>query len=107
MRKIRLMPEYRTYPTWEEYDDGVADIEPSELLISDSLRNALIEWDSAYQATYNADYPPAGGFATAETQADFDRQGRELWRRLSAELDGVADVSYFSVTENRLMEQSD
>jgi hypothetical protein len=22
-RKIRLMPEYRTYPTWE-YDDGAA-----------------------------------------------------------------------------------
>jgi hypothetical protein len=100
------MPEYRTNPIWEEHDDGVADIQPSELPISEDLRTALVEWDAAYQDTYNADYPPDGGFSTAEHRVDFDRHGRELWRRLSDELNGIADVSYFSVTENKLMRQS-
>jgi hypothetical protein len=102
MRTIKLMPEYMAFPVWEDFDDGTADIDPAELPLSPGLKKDLMDWAEEYEATYDDDHPGNSGFGTPEDQMGFDRRGRELWQRLADQLRGVANVSYYSIADERL-----
>ena len=104
MRRIRLIPEYGAHPIWEWVEDGTEDVDPAELPVSPDLRTALMAWDAEFQETFDKADPGASTFQSTAAEEDFERRGRALWWRLSEELRGVADVSYYSVTEGRMVD---
>jgi hypothetical protein len=103
MRGFKLMPEYECAPVWEDVPDGTRNVDPAQLPISPELARELNGWADEFEATFNAEYPPDSGFPSPEAEADFDRRGRDLCRRLAAELGDTGRVSYFSVKDNVLV----
>jgi hypothetical protein len=93
-RQIKLIPEFNSSSLWEMYDDGSEDISPEDLPISGELQRDLTRWGETYQAIFDEDYPPDSAFPSLEAESDFKREGRELCRRLAAELKDAADVTH-------------
>jgi hypothetical protein len=102
VRALKLMPDYDCFPLWEEIPDGTRNVDPADLPLDPELRQELLDWADAYDATLDPDYPPDSGFPSPEAEVEFDRQGRDLWRRLVEQLRGAATVSYFSVRDGSL-----
>lgn len=86
MRKLRFVFDYYTYPIWEELDDGLDNLEPDELPISQELKQSIYALDDKYQETYDASYPPNSGFKTEEEKRFFIEERLTLFNRLKAEL---------------------
>jgi hypothetical protein len=97
------MADYESYPTWLTGPTGVDNIDPAELPISDSLASSLLRWAQAYDDTLNRDDPAASGFSSASEEAEFIATGRELARRLAAELSDRYRVEYFDGRTSELI----
>lgn len=86
MRKIRFVFDYNCYPIWEELDDGLDNIEPNELPISQELKQSIYALDSKYQDTYISSDPARSDFKTKEEERFFIEERLALFERLKAEL---------------------
>lgn len=95
------MTDYEYHPLWEVLPDGVRNIDPGELQISEQLRSVLREWSAAYDATLRREDPASSGFASPEQERAFEETGMRLWEALRVELGGNAEVSYFSQLQGR------
>jgi hypothetical protein len=84
MRRLRVMPDYRCWPVWE--DEEVGNVDPGTLPISTALRRRLLDWAAAFDATLNDDDPSGSGFATEEQKLDHETEGRRLAMALQREL---------------------
>lgn len=85
-RNLKLMPDYYSYPLWEETEGGYDNVDPAEIPISPGLKNDLISWAQKYDDTLDRDDPRQSGFPTPEAEAAFKAEGEALLARLKAEL---------------------
>jgi hypothetical protein len=103
MRKIKLMADYECYPVWEEFNDGVDNIAPSSLPISEDLAERIDAWGDVYDKTLNNDDPASSGFSSQETMDMFETEGKKLHNELKQELAAQFTVTYFSTLSNSLI----
>lgn len=85
MKTLLLMPEFECWCTWEG-EAPAKNIDPCDLPISRRLLADLLQWDKAFEDTYNAGYPPDSQFKRPAEAAAFDEEGRALAARLAVEL---------------------
>jgi len=102
MRKIKLMTDYDCYPLWEEFSDGVDNIAPSSLQISESLAARIDAWGDEYDKTMNREDPAASGFRNEQAIVAFEEEGEALFAELKQELSTGFAVTYFSTQSNSL-----
>jgi hypothetical protein len=86
MRTIKLMADYDCFPLWEILDDGLENIDPLDLPISEDLHDALQNWTDKYNATLKDDDPISSSFASNEEEEAFKEEGEELFQWLKKEL---------------------
>lgn len=94
--KLRLMADYECYPLWLKLNNGVRNVPPSELPLSDQLQKALVAWAARYDSTLQRNDPAASGFATQNEEHEFEATGLRLWAALRSELGPSVHVTYFS-----------
>jgi len=96
MVSFRLMPDYQCYALWE--GEGVENINPDDLPLSEGLVARIHAWEDAYDATLNIDDPARSGFSSTRESEEFDAEGMRLWKDLAAELGDGYSVRYFSIS---------
>lgn len=94
MRTIKLMADYDSYALWDE--DNIDNLNPDELPISEELKKSIHKWEDHYDSTLNRENPADSGFTSDDELGAFEREGRDLWRRLREELGDGYVVKYFS-----------
>ncbi|NIJ14652.1 hypothetical protein FHU38_005053 [Saccharomonospora amisosensis] len=97
--EITLMFEWSAGPFWVSVNDEVSDeYGPDEIdevvPLSDELIAAVAEWDERMQCTYNDEVPQDSGILDPEQEARWKADGRELARRLKAEVGADVRVEY-------------
>ncbi|EHR48748.1 hypothetical protein SacmaDRAFT_0447 [Saccharomonospora marina XMU15] len=97
--EIRLMFDWGTGPFWVSVDGDLSyDCCPNEISevvpLSDELIAAVAEWDERMQRTYNDEVPQDSGILDPEQEARWKADGRELARRLKAEVGADVRVEY-------------
>ncbi len=60
MKRLRVFCSYGCWPTWlqGEADDIPENTDPATLPLRPQTLQRLLEWDRAFQATYNDTYSP-------------------------------------------------
>jgi hypothetical protein len=95
MTAIQMRAEFECWPLWltgpEEFDN----VDPETLSITAGLADDLNEWAATYDGTLNQEYPPDSRFDSPEDEHRFVVRGRELARRLRAELDDSWTLRYY------------
>jgi hypothetical protein len=86
MRTLKLMADYECFPLWEMLDNGLDNVNPSELPLSDDLKNSLNIWSNKYDQTLNHDDPANSGFASEADEKQFEQEGEALLECLKKEL---------------------
>ncbi|WP_341738070.1 hypothetical protein [Microcoleus sp. CAWBG640] len=94
LQRIKLMPDYSCYPLWDRDDGG--DIEPWELPLSEATIERLLNWQKIYDGIIDWDDPASAGFASAQEEIAFEREGISLWKQLQKELGDEYEIVYFS-----------
>ncbi len=84
--RVRLSAEYNCHPLWIVETDGLDNVRPKELGLSEELCRAIERWDEAYQRTFVPDDPVSSDFATAAEERAFEEEGVLLRARLQEEL---------------------
>lgn len=92
LRTLRLMADYDSLPL-RDFNEPF-DINIDRLAISKSLKKRLEDWDEAYVATLNQEYPPLSDFATPEQKKQFIEEGYNIEKALQEELKGKFDIFY-------------
>lgn len=90
MMNIKLLPDYYCSPIWCR--DTGANIELSDLPISESLSLKLQSWADAYDSTLNNDDPLNSGFESESDVAAFIEQAAILCDLLKHEMGNLATV---------------
>ncbi len=101
-KKIKLMPDYHSYPLWllgADYDN----LAPNDLPLSQATIARLDSWAKKYDATLNDDYPPDSGFASLEDEVIFELEGIILWLQLRQELPTYYEIVYYSYDLKQLL----
>lgn len=101
LQRIKLMPDYSCYPLWDRDDGG--DIEPWELPLSEATIERLLNWQDIYDRTIDWDDPASAGFASAQEEIAFEREGISLWKQLQKELGDEYEIVYFSQLLQRVI----
>ena len=96
------MTDYDCYPLWEEFSDGVDNIAPSSLPISESLAARIDAWGDEYDKTMNRETPATSGFSNEQALVAFEEEGEMLFAELKQELNEEFAVTYFSTHSNSL-----
>lgn len=94
MMKLRLANEYLAGPIFCPEPERVGHIYIDDLPISQELKGKIGEWDGAYQATFNNDYPPDSGFSSPDMKFRYVEAWRRLAQKLQQELDGSYVAEY-------------
>lgn len=97
------MADYECHPIWEEFNDGVDNITPSSLPISENLAERIDAWGDEYDKTLNHDDPASSDFFSKETMVMFEIEGKKLHNELKQELGAQFTVTYFSILSNSLI----
>lgn len=97
------MADYECYPLWWVDSEGVGNIDPAKLPLSQDTLDKLSSWASVYDTTLNQDYPPDSGFAGEEDAQAFEQEGISLWQQLQQELAPDYEVLYFSEQQRQLL----
>lgn len=103
---IKIMADYQCFPLWKIYDEGVENINPRDLSVTQKLRDLLIEWQNKYDSTLNSSNPIASGFETEAEEIEFDEAGRSIWKQMLTELGDSYNIKYYSVKENKLYDST-
>lgn len=85
-RSLKLMADYECSPLWEQTETSTDNVDPEDLPISQSLRDALNAWAQRYDDTFDRDDPRRSGFPNPEAEVAFNVDGQALLDRLNAEL---------------------
>jgi hypothetical protein len=90
--RIKLMADYDCWPLWHSGGDEVGDIDPQSLPLTEELVSDLNGWKAKLDDALNRDDPgntqwPDGFFV------EFNREGRNLARRLKIELGSSYEVT--------------
>jgi hypothetical protein len=93
MRALKLMADYDCWPLWEASPGATGNVDPSDLPISESLKDRLARWAADFDATLDRDNPSQSGFSTPEEEAAFVARGLTLGTELQAELGPTFQVS--------------
>lgn len=104
MQHIKLMAEYGGTVLWPASGQMVGPIEPASLPLSNKLLLDLRKWADWYDSFLDPNCPQDSRFATPREEADFEVEGRRLWRELDRELGLDFKVDYYSETEGRIIE---
>ena len=88
------MPDYNCFPVWCTDSDNSGGIEPSQLSISQELKQDLFAWASRYDNTLNCDDPLNSGFESEEEEQKFREDGIKLHKRLQKELGKEIKVAF-------------
>jgi hypothetical protein len=103
---IQLIPEWGTSPLWVSVEGGVTD--PYDLdeitdvvPLSKQLLADIVAWDDRLDAVYNRAVPQDSGFATVAEWEAFNEEGRELARRMQAEVTSNVSVTYTPLDGSR------
>lgn len=94
MKKLKLMADYQSYPLWLTVPDGVANINPDTLPISEELKAEIGAWTTDYDETLNISNPAASGFGSEAEKRLFIARGERLANDLAGELSGHYSVVY-------------
>ena len=86
MKKIKLMADYQCHPLWDKTPGNYGDINPYSLPISENLKQQLVEWAHAYDATLNILDPARSGFKDLDSKVEFTKIGHEIAEKLQSEL---------------------
>lgn len=103
--RIKLMTDYNYYPLWDM--DDVGDIDPTELPLSEATIERLLNWQKIYDGIIDWDAPAAAGFASAQEEIAFEREGISLWLQLQKELGDEYEIVYFSQFQQRVVSHLD
>lgn len=90
---IRLMADYQCWPLWHCRSVQVGNIDPREVGVSMALAKDLSRWVETFESHMDLS-DPASTKWTPEEIAQFDSEGRELSRRLVAEIGDRFDILY-------------
>ena len=102
--RIKLMTDYNYYPLWDM--DDVGDIDPTELPLSEATIERLLNWQKIYDGIIDWDDPASAGFASAQEEIAFEREGISLWKQLQKELGDEYEIVYFSQLLQRVINPS-
>jgi hypothetical protein len=102
--RVRVAADYHCWPTWVDNGTVFENADPRTLPISAQIAAALLQWAEEYDATLDQDYPPDSSFATPGDEAQWVERGRALAQRLTKELGGSAQVTYFDAGLSRDVE---
>jgi len=102
--RIKLMTDYNYYPLWDL--DDVGDIDPTELPLSEATIERLLNWQKIYDGIIDWDDPASAGFASAQEEIAFEREGISLWKQLQKELGDEYEIVYFSQLLQRVINPS-
>ncbi|MBD3898324.1 hypothetical protein IEI94_20920 [Halomonas sp. ML-15] len=94
MITLRFAKEYMAGPLFCPDPERMGHVDVDELPISQALKAKILAWDSAYQATFNDDYPPDSGFSSSEAECMHIAEGARIAKRLQLELEGAYIVEY-------------
>jgi hypothetical protein len=95
LMKIKVMTDYDCAPLWWDSSDGVGDIRPEDLPLSDGLRRDLWNWQATYDAILVRDDPRLTAFPSEAAEQAFENQGRRLTERVANELGPSVAVRYW------------
>lgn len=96
MRKLRMKPEYGTGSVWDDDWNGESEIcpRPSTLGASAELQADFEAWERVWEATFDPEHPPDGGFASDEDRVAFNIAGERLAERLQTELGPGVEIRF-------------
>lgn len=83
---LRLMPEYRCWPLWD--DTHFDNIDPQTLGFSDSLLQRIADWDAVYQNSYREDDPFVSGFTDIAEERRWAEESHAVAAAIEAEWPG-------------------
>lgn len=83
---LRLMPEYRCWPLWD--DTELNNIDPRSLGFSDSLLERIAGWDAVYQNGYLEDDPFASGLTDIAEERRWAEESHVVAAAIEAEWQG-------------------
>ena len=97
MIRIKIMPDYESFPLWEEgaLPENDPNLDPRKLALSPRLIDDLLDWARQVDATLKRDDPARSGFSTLEEERRFQDKGRQLARCVADELGASAIVRYW------------
>lgn len=95
MKRLRVFCSYACWPTWlrSEAEEVSQNVDPAELPLSVQTLERLLQWDRAFQATYNDGYPAEALPLVGMTPAQFELEGRVLAGLIQGELGPMYIVS--------------
>lgn len=79
---IKIMADYQCFPLWKIDDEGVENIDPNKLPISQQLRDMLVDWQNKYDSTLSLGDPIISGFKTEAEEIEFDKIGQRIWEQM-------------------------
>lgn len=88
------MPDYETFPLWDESADPRANLDPRTLPVPATLAGELLAWAAAYDSTLDPDDPRSSGFASSADADAFVREGRRLADALAEAVGERWDIVY-------------
>jgi len=100
MRHIILMPEYESYPIWEEEDGGLENYTAHNLPIPRNVAEEIESWGLLYCSTYNANDPLSSRFKTKEEERCFIAKGHGFHKQLKLYLGKFFCVTYKDILGN-------
>lgn len=84
-KNIKLMPDYECWPLWDM--DNLGDIDPKELLITETLQEKIENWAKKFDSILDWDDPGnSGGFVTEDEEKLFAEEGWVILEELRKEL---------------------
>lgn len=97
LRTLRLMADYDSVPLTDPNQAFYTNID--QLPLSESLKKRLEDWDDAYVATLNQEYPPDSDFSTPEERKKFIEEGYALQHLLQEALKDNFVIEYEPLPE--------
>lgn len=95
-KSLRLQPEYRCWPVWDQ--ESGQPVDPRALGLTRELAGRLAAWDALYQATYDAGDPARSGFPDLASERAWLKEGNALAARLAGEWHGEVSNAISGLT---------
>ena len=104
MKFIKIIPDYSCtglYVIQNHKFYEPLDLDSDFLLLPDSLKHKIADWQNKFDKTLDQDRPQDSCFATIEDEDNFEKTGIQIWRELIT-LFPNDKTSYFSIKSHKL-----